>query len=42
MADIFNEIDEELRKDKAAEWWKQYGVAVIVGVSVITPSDVMR
>lgn len=35
MADIFNEIDEELRKDRAAEWLKQYGVYVVVAVSVI-------
>lgn len=29
MADIFNEIDEELRKDKAQEWWSKYGKFVI-------------
>lgn len=31
MADIFNEIDEELRKDKAQEWWSRYGRFVIAG-----------
>lgn len=35
MADIFNEIDEELRKDKAAEWWKRYGMYVVGGVAAI-------
>lgn len=35
MADIFNEIDEELRKDRATEWWKQYGVYVVIGVGTI-------
>ncbi len=29
MADIFNEIDEELRRDKAQVWWKQYGKYII-------------
>jgi hypothetical protein len=29
VADIFNEIDEELRRDKAQIWWKQYGKYVL-------------
>ncbi len=29
MADIFQEVDEEVRKDKAAELWKKYGNYVI-------------
>ncbi len=40
MADIFREIDEEVRRDKAAELWKKYGwvvtalaVLVVVGVA---------
>lgn len=34
MADIFNEIDEELRRDKAQIWWKQYGKFVIGACAV--------
>lgn len=34
MADIFNEIDEELRRDKAQAWWKQYGKYVIAVCAV--------
>ena len=29
MADIFQEVDEEIRKDKATELWKKYGGIVI-------------
>lgn len=29
MADIFQEVDEDLRRDKAADWWKRYGRYVI-------------
>ncbi|RDJ24148.1 hypothetical protein DWF00_03420 [Bosea caraganae] len=28
MADIFREIDEEVRRDKAAELWKKYGTFI--------------
>lgn len=28
MADIFREVDEELRRDKAAEWWKRYSIYI--------------
>lgn len=35
MADIFNEIDEELRRDKAQEWWSRYGKIVIAVCVVI-------
>ena len=35
MADIFNEIDEELRRDKAQAWWKQYGKFVIAACAVV-------
>lgn len=35
MADIFNEIDEELRKDKAQEWWGRYGKFVIGACVVV-------
>ena len=39
MADIFREIDEEVRRDKAAELWKKYGwvitaLAVLVVLAV--------
>lgn len=34
MADIFREIDEEVRRDKAAELWKKYGW-VITGLAVL-------
>jgi hypothetical protein len=35
VADIFQEVDEDLRRDKAAEWWKRnslyiYAVALVV------------
>lgn len=33
MADIFREIDEEVRRDKAAALWSKYGV-VFVGLAV--------
>ncbi len=28
MADIFQEVDEDLRRDKAAEWWKKYSLYI--------------
>lgn len=34
MSDIFNEVDEEVRKDKSLELWKAYGKYVI-GASVL-------
>ena len=40
MSDVFQEVDEELRRDKAAELWKRYGnyvvgaaVALVVGTA---------
>ena len=40
MSDVFQEVDEELRRDKAAELWKRYGnyvvgaaVAVVAGTA---------
>ena len=33
LADIFREIEEDLRRDKAAEFWKRYG-RYIVGAAV--------
>lgn len=29
MADIFQEVDEEVRKEKATEWWRRYGAYLI-------------
>jgi hypothetical protein len=29
VADIFQEVDEDIRKDKATELWKKYGGIVI-------------
>jgi hypothetical protein len=40
VADIFKEIEEDLRRDKATEWWKRYSLyvygaaaAVVIGVA---------
>jgi hypothetical protein len=40
VSDVFQEVDEELRRDKAAELWKRYGnyvlgaaVAVVIGTA---------
>lgn len=32
---FYREVDEELRKEKAANWFKRYGLAVIVGVVLL-------
>ncbi|MCW5747489.1 MAG: tetratricopeptide repeat protein [Alphaproteobacteria bacterium] len=32
MADIFQEVDEALRQDRAKEWWDRHGSKVIGGV----------
>lgn len=34
MADIFREIDEEVRRDKAAALWKKYGSAFVVVAAI--------
>ena len=34
MADIFNEIDEEVRRERFAELWRRYG-ALIVGLAIL-------
>jgi hypothetical protein len=34
MSDIFQEVDEEVRRDKAAEFWKKYQ-NVIIGAAVL-------
>ena len=35
MADLFNEIDEELRRDQFNRYWKKYGKFAIAGVVLI-------
>ena len=35
MSDIFQEVEEDVRRERLEKWWKQYGDYVIAGVSVI-------
>lgn len=35
MSDIFREVEEEVRRDKAAEIWKKYGKLFIVGAVLL-------
>lgn len=36
MSDVFEEVEESLRQDKATLWWKRYGVFVwILGIGII-------
>jgi hypothetical protein len=35
MSDIFQEVDEEVRRDKATEFWKKYQNAILAGAAVI-------
>ena len=35
MSDIFHEVDEEVRRDKAAEFWKKYQNLILVGAALI-------
>jgi hypothetical protein len=35
MSDIFQEVDEEVRRDKAAEFWKKYQNQILAGAVVI-------
>ena len=35
MSDIFQEVDEEVRRDKAAEFWKKYQNLILAGASLI-------
>ncbi|MBV9907731.1 MAG: tetratricopeptide repeat protein [Hyphomicrobiales bacterium] len=35
MSDIFQEVDEEVRRDKAAEFWKKYQNVILAGAVVI-------
>jgi hypothetical protein len=35
MADIFQEVDEEVRRDRAAEFWKKYQNYIIAGAALL-------
>ena len=35
MSDIFQEVDEEVRRDKAAQFWKKYQNLIFAGVALI-------
>lgn len=35
MADIFQEVDEDLRRDKAAEWWKKNSLFIYAAAAVV-------
>ena len=35
MADIFQEVEEDLRRDKAAEWWKRYSLFIYIAAAAI-------
>jgi hypothetical protein len=35
MSDIFREVDEDVRRDKAAEFWKKYQNYIIAGAALI-------
>ena len=35
MSDIFHEVDEDVRRDKAAEFWRRYQTPIFVGAFLI-------
>ena len=35
MSDIFHEVDEEVRRDKAAEFWKKYQNLILAGAALV-------
>ena len=35
MADIFEEVDEEIRRDKFSQYWAQYGKVIIAGLVLV-------
>jgi len=37
MTDIFQEVDEEVRRDKAAEFWKKYQNLILAGAVLLRP-----
>ncbi|WP_420348721.1 tetratricopeptide repeat protein [Pelagibius sp.] len=35
MADIFKEVEEDLRRDKAADWWKRYSLYIYIVAALV-------
>lgn len=35
MADIFKEVEEDLRREKAAEWWKRYSLFIYATAALV-------
>ena len=35
MADIFKEVQEDLRRDKAADWWKKYSLFIYTAAAAV-------
>src|SRR5690242_8383717 len=35
MSDIFQEVDEEVRRDKAAEFWKKYQNVILTAAALV-------
>jgi hypothetical protein len=35
VSDIFQEVEEDVRRERLEKWWKKYGDYIIAGVSVI-------
>jgi hypothetical protein len=35
MSDIFQEVDEEVRRDKAAEFWKKYQNVILIAAALV-------
>jgi len=35
VADIFQEVEEDLRRDKAADWWKRYSIYIYAAAAII-------
>jgi len=35
VADIFKEVEEDLRRDKAADWWKRYSLYIYLVAAVV-------
>ncbi len=35
MSDIFQEVDEDVRRDKAAEFWKKYQNVILAAAALV-------
>ncbi|HEY9539508.1 MAG TPA: tetratricopeptide repeat protein, partial [Kiloniellaceae bacterium] len=35
MADIFKEVEEDLRREKAVEWWKRYSLFIYAAAAMV-------